>query len=74
MSMNDIYNLIVDEIVDRAVERLAGAGNVSDWDIEDCANDVAEQMNDEVSDYLETMAKAIIERVKKKHKEAKEWM
>lgn len=72
MGMNDIYDLIVDEIVDRAVERLAGAGNVSDWDIEDCANDVAEQMNDEVSEYIETMAKAIIERVKEKHKEIKE--
>lgn len=72
MGMNDIYDLIVDEIVDRAVKRLAGAGNVSDWDIEDCANDVADQMNDEVSDYLETMSKTIIERVKEKYKEAKE--
>ena len=68
MGMNDIYDLIVDEIVDRAVERLAGAGNVSDWDIEDCANDVADQMNDEVSEYIETMSKAIIERVKERHR------
>ena len=68
MGMNDIYDLIIDEIVDRAVERLAGAGNVSDWDIEDCANDVADQMNDEVSEYIETMSKAIIERVKERHR------
>lgn len=74
MGMNDVYDLIVDEIVDRAVKRLAGAGNVSDWDIEDCASDVANQMNDEVYEYIEDMAKAIVERVKERYKEAKKWM